>query len=143
MREIQILDMVKWLKYYCHNQSMTDAQYKSVARHILNMPTEARKHFMVTLSNTSDAAGHDELSNTYGVFQTDTKYEQTFGKNRTTKIWVVIKREGNRILIRDCDYTVHVKTVCVCDETNTEYIDFETGRLSAKHINITVWGVWE
>lgn len=141
MREIQILDMVKWLKYYCYNHTMTDAQYKSVARHILNMPTEARKHFMITLSNTSEAAGHDELSDTYGVFQTDTKYTQYL--DNKTKIWVVIKRDGNKILIRDCDYRVHVKTVCVCDETNTEYIHFETGRLSAEHINITVWGIWK
>jgi hypothetical protein len=141
MREIQILDMVKWLKYYCPNHTMTDAQYKSVARHILNMPTEARKHFMVTLSNTSEAAGHQELSGTYGVFQTDTKYTQYL--DNKTKIWVVIKRDGNKILIRDCDYTVHVKTVCVCDETNTEYIEFKTGRLSAEHIKITVWGIWE
>jgi hypothetical protein len=142
-RMIQVPEMVNWLKHNSYNNAMTDAHYKSVARHILNMPAEARMHFMVTLSNMSHKAGHDEISPCYGVFQPDTEYIQTqrTGEQRT---WTVIKRTGDHLMIKiSGTYAMFGKTVQVCSETGTEYIEFKSGKVSATDVHLTVQGVWK
>lgn len=143
IRMIQVPELVNWLKHNCHNSFMTDAHYKSVARHILNMPAEARMHFMVTLSYMSEWSYHDKTSPCYGVFQPDTKYiqRQRTGEQRT---WTVIKRTGDHIMIKPTGtYDVCGKTVQVCAETGTEYIQFKSGTVSATDVHLTVREVWK
>jgi len=143
-RMIQVPEMVNWLKHNCYNCYMTDAHYKSVARHILNMPAAARSHFMVTLHCMSIESNHYEVSPYYGVFQLDTEYIQnTYTGGACSRSWSVIKRTGDHIMVtRTGTYDVLGKTVQVCAETGTEYIQFKSGTVSATDVHLTVQGVW-
>ena len=98
---IHVPELVMWLRHNAHNQGMSDAEYKSIARHILNMPAGAREKFLDTLEMLAKESPH--RSPLCGTFVKGATYRSLDGRK-----WVVIKREGweqvgDRIVVREVE----------------------------------------
>ena len=95
---IHVPELVMWLRHKAYNPHMSDAEYKSIARHILNMAAGAREKFLDTLEMMAGESPH--RSPLCGTFVEGMTYRSLDGRK-----WVVIKKEAwdQRIVVREVD----------------------------------------